>query len=115
MPKYLVTENCYGLNNSYWEKEQVVDIDHKGKLPRFFQLLGKEAPAIKGEETKESVGNNSAEIERNELIIEAKGHGIKEADILTVEELQGVLVPGTTRQKIVYIITQAKKRMAALK
>ena len=37
--KYIVTENCYGFKNRYWEKGDVVELDPKEEPPVYFKLF----------------------------------------------------------------------------
>lgn len=50
MAKYIVTEDCYGFRNRYWEKGEVVEIDPQEKPPIHFKLLNaeKDGPRLVG-------------------------------------------------------------------
>jgi hypothetical protein len=111
MAKYEVLRDCYGFQNRYWEKGTIVEIDSKDKPPHHFARIGENQAgpeATKAQKPKEA--STAAEIAREELLVEARGRGIKDAEILNQEELLEVLAKDTSRQKMAAIIQKAKKR-----
>lgn len=105
----IATDNCFGFRGSYWEKNQVTEIEDKEKVPEYFRLISKEEAQIvnAGQENEPST---LADATKNELIAEAKGRGIKDAEILNQEELLEVLARETKEDRIAEIIKAAKAR-----
>lgn len=92
----------------YWEKGTIVDIDPKDNPPHHFKLVSDSTIAPK--EPKETEASTVAEIERENLLLEAKSRGIKNAEILTQDELLEVLAKDTTKERIAKIVKDAKGR-----
>jgi len=105
MAKYKVLRDCYGFQNRYWEKGEIAEIDPKDNPSQHFERMDKK---IVEEETKEVIA--PSEIQREELLVEAKGKGIKDADVLNSDELLEVLADDITKKKIAEIVEKAKKR-----
>ncbi len=116
MARYRVLNDCYGFQGRYWEKDQIAEIDPKENPPKHFQLVGDSdvVPGEKGPKTKDpaasSEAKTAADVERETLLIEAKGRGIKDAELLNQDELLEVLAKDISRQKIAAIVQKAKKR-----
>lgn len=109
MALYQVLCDCYGFQGRYWEKGMIVEIDPKENPPHHFKLVGKKEPeTVKSAEPKEAT--TAAEVAREELLVEAKSRGIKDAEILNQDELLEILAKDISRQKITAIIQKAKKR-----
>jgi len=111
MAKYEVLRDCYGFQGRYWEKGMIVDIDPKDNPPHHFKRVDVEEPgpgAAESQKPKEA--STSAEVERENLLLEAKSRGIKDAEILNQDELLEVLAKDISRQKITAIIQKAKAR-----
>ena len=105
----IAIDNSFGFRGSYWEKNQVTEIEDKEKIPEYFRLVNKEEAQIVNV-GQESEPNTLADATKNELIAEAKGRGIKGAEILNQEELLEVLARDTKEERIAEIIKVAKAR-----
>jgi len=108
MAQYEVLRDCYGFHNRYWEKGMIVDIDPKENPPHHFKRLDGGPRAAEGQETKEA--STAVEIAREEMLVEAKSRGIKDAELLNQDELLEVLARDTSMGRKTAIIKQAKKR-----
>jgi hypothetical protein len=115
MAQYQVLRDCYGFQGRYWEKGMIVDIDPKDNPPHHFKRVdGKESgpePAKTTTGPGVTIGYAAAStVAHQELILEAKSRGIKDAEILNQDELLEVLAKDISRQKITAIILKAKTR-----
>ncbi|RJO64166.1 MAG: hypothetical protein C4540_04610 [Candidatus Omnitrophota bacterium] len=108
MAKYEVLRDCYGFQNRYWEKGEIVEIDPEMNPPKHFKKIKAESAAVK--EQKQEEPTTAAAVAREELLVEAKSHGIKDAEVLNQEELLEVLARDISQQKIRAIVAKAKKR-----
>lgn len=108
MAKYQVLRDCYGFQNRYWEKGVIVDIDPKDNPPHHFKLVSDSTIASKEKEPKEA--STAVEVERENLLLEAKSRGIKDVEFLNQDELLEVLAKDISPQKIRAIVQKAKKR-----
>lgn len=114
MARYKVKVTCYGFRNARYEEGDIIEADPKeNPPPEYFELLkeGKVKPEpAAGPQGPEP--QTMADIERENLLVEAKGCGIKDEDakLLTNDELLAVLAKDISRQKIQAIIQKAKKR-----
>lgn len=98
--------NSYGFRGSYWEKGQIVELEVEEKIPEHFKLLD-------GKEVKEAIVREPttlAQVAQEDLINEAIDRGVKDAKILTQNELLEVLAKDTTKKRIEEIIKDAKGR-----
>ncbi len=105
----IAIENSFGFRGSYWEKNQVTEIEDKEKVPEYFRLVSKEEAQIVNA-GQESEPATLADATKAELIAEAEGRGMKEAKMLNQEELLEVLARETTADRIAEIIKAAKTR-----
>jgi len=105
----IAIDNSFGFRGSYWEKNQVTEIEDKEKIPEYFRLISKEEAQIisAGQESEPST---LADATKNELVVEAESRGIKEAKILNQDELLEVLARETKEDRIAEIIKAAKAR-----
>jgi hypothetical protein len=108
MAKYEVLRDCYGFQNRYWEKGVIVEIDPKTNPPKHFKKI--EAGSGAAKEQKPEEATTAAAVAREELLVEAKSRGIKDAEILNQDELLEVLARDISQQKIRAIVAKAKKR-----
>lgn len=107
MAKYEVLRDCYGFQGRYWEKGEIVEINPKDNPPHHFKKIeGKSVASVVSSEEAPT----AASVAREELLVEAKGRGIKDAEILNHDELLAVLARDISQQKIRAIIVKAKKR-----
>jgi hypothetical protein len=104
----IATANSFGFRGSYWEKNQVTELEAEEKLPEYFRYVSKEEAQIVG--TQENDPATLADATKSELVAEAEGRGIKDAKILNQEELLEVLARETKEDRITEIIKAAKAR-----
>jgi hypothetical protein len=107
--KIVALKKNYGFRGGLWNEGDVVELNPGEKAPnKYWKLLSKEQPTSTTRPEAEAQTLSGAG--KQALIEEAEGRGIKDAKILSEDELLKVLAKDATPKLIADIIKKAKAK-----